>query len=500
MNLAKLPPLWDHQEYAITEGLAAQRAGKRCIAITSPTGSGKRLVIVKMAKATADQNKRAVILTNRRLITSQTVEEVEEHDLDYGMLAAGYQAAMGENVLIVSVQTARRRRFSTTLPHADTVLIDEAHNRAFEAVRQAYLERGATVFGFTATPVGLGGYDHLVVAAKPSELIQAGVIVPCRCYSPEQPFIKGVMKRKVGEYFDERLQQIITQWRTEVFANTLAWWQRLNPFGTPTMLFAPGVPESRWFVEAFLRRGVPAAHIDGETSETERKRIQKGSRDGFIKIVCSCGVLREGADWPWIDHGILVQICSEISTFLQLAGRLVRAFPGKKEAILQDHAGAYHRHGSPNQDRDWKLGDTDKSIARATWKARREGKEQEPIRCPKCGGERPYGPICPHCNYEHSHSVRMVRFEDGELKKVTGDLVKKRKAISSDQRAWTSCLYAAAHRNMTVGQAAGLFYQKAGHWPTPDLKPPPPPRDSPDGLRRCGDVYPWLLKRRKRTG
>jgi superfamily II DNA or RNA helicase len=499
MIIPELPPLWSHQARAINLGFQAKDAGYRCIAITSPTGSGKRRVIAEMCKQAAQKGERSLILTNRRAITWQTVLEAEAHELDYGMLAAGYKPSRWQHQITVAmVQTARSRLKLAELPETDNVYIDECHNRAFEPLRQAYLDRGATVFGFTATPVGLQGYDHLIVAAKPSELVQAGVIVPCRAYSPEQPLVKGVMRWKVGEHFDERLQAIINEYRTEVFANVLDWWLELNPFGLPTMLFAPGVPESRWFAEAFTKRGIPAAHIDGETSDHERERIMNASREGSIKVVCSCGVLREGADWPWIRHGILVQVCGQVSTYLQIVGRLLRAYPGKGEAILQDHAGAYYRHGSPNEDRVWRLGDTDASIARATWERRKDGKEPEPIRCPRCGGERRYSPKCPHCGYEHSHSVRIVRFQDGKLREVRGNLVKKRKRVPPEQREWTGCLYAAANRGMTLGQAAGWYHQKTGKWPTPDLKPAPPPRDSTDWARECGNVYPWLLKRRNK--
>ena len=494
-----LPPLWAHQERAIIQGFAAQCEGNRCICITSPTGSGKRRVIAEMAKQSMSRGRRALILTNRRLITWQTVLELQAHEADFGTLAAGYKSSMGEPLLVASIQTLRRRRNKNTLPHADDVFIDEGHAKIFEPVRQAYLERGATIFSFTATPVGLKGYDKLIVASTPTELIKAGVIVPCRCFSPEQPYIHGVMKWKAGQHFDERLQEVITEWRTQVFANAFDWWQELNPFAFPTMLFAPGVPESRWFAEAFMKRGIAAAHIDGETPQDEREGIEQGSREGIIKVVCSCGVLREGVDWPWIRHGILVQVCGEVSTYLQIAGRLLRAYEGKEDAILQDHAGAYFRHGSPNQNRDWKLGDTDKSIARATWQARRNGTEPEPIRCPKCGGERRCGPKCLHCGHEHSRSVRIVRFEDGTLKEVKGNHIKKRRRVSSDQQQWTSCLYAGANAGMTVGQAIGWFHQKTGKWPTSDLKPCPPPPDSPDRSRQCGIVYPWLSRRRRKA-
>ena len=71
------------------------------------------------------------------------------------------------------------------------------------------------------------------------------------------------------------------------------------------MLFAPGVPESKWFVEQFERRGVKARHIDGDTPDEVRNEILDRHREGDVKVISSYGVLREGADLPWATMSLL---------------------------------------------------------------------------------------------------------------------------------------------------------------------------------------------------
>lgn len=489
-------PLWAHQSRGIADAFAREAQGFKAICVTCPTGGGKRTMLARCVQRTVEEGGRAVVWTNRRLITAQTLHEFAGYGIDYGVLAGGYSSPLGQPALIASVQTAQRR---SDFPGATRVFIDEAHNHAFDVVVKHYRAKGVPVHGYTATPVGLGDlYETLVVAGTPSELRRCGALVPCRVYSPEQPYLKGVKRKRTGEFVDAQLRQLFGSYQTEVFANVLDWWEKLNPWHQPTLLWAPGVPESRWFVEEFKSRGVPAAHLDGETDEDERKRILDGSKSGEIKVVSSYGVLREGADMPWVTHGILVQVCGALSTFLQIAGRLLRAFPGKSEAVLQDHSGAYWRHLSPNMDRLWKLGDTDLSIAKALHKARQEGKEPEPIRCPQCGGERVGGPRCPFCSFESEKSVRLVRMTDGTLKKQTGNLVKRKKQVSEDVRAWTGCLYAAAFRGRTLAQARGDFYRRTKR-PLPHGLPRCPPDGSPDWERRAADVYPELTRRKRAT-
>jgi superfamily II DNA or RNA helicase len=278
------------------------------------------------------------------------------------------------------------------------------------------------------------------------------------------------------------------------FADVFDTWKVNNPFAAPTMLFAPGVPESKWFVEQFERRGVKARHIDGDTPDDERNEILDRHREGDVKVISSYGVLREGADLPWAVYGILVQVCGALSTYLQIVGRLLRAFPGKERATLQDHSGCWWRHGSPNINREWQLGQTDKQIAKERTMARQRNEICEPICCPRCAGLRIAGPKCPHCGYEHTRSVRAVRMVNGQLKKMVGDVIKPKFQPSQDERNWKSCLYAAAASGMTVRQAAGRFHSLVGRWPRglPNM----PEMGSLDWNRAAGLVFPWLLKRK----
>ncbi len=491
-------PLWPPQARGIELAFAAERAGHKAIVTTLPTGGGKRTMLVRMARQTAEEGGRAILFTNRRIITKQASNEFSDYGIDFGVLASGYPAMMGEGVIVASVHTVRRRHEKADLPFATRVFIDEAHNHAFDWIVQAYREKGVPVHGFTATPVALAGmYDHLVIAGNNSELRACKALVRCRVYSPEHPSIKGVKRTKTGEFYQPQLRKMFATYQTDVFANVVEWWKKLNPWALPTLLWAPGVPESRWFVEELTCQGITAAHIDGETDDQERERILAGSKDGSIKIVCSYGVLREGGDFPWIVHGILIQVCGALSTYLQIVGRLLRKDEHKDECVLQDHSGAMWRHGSPNADRLWSLEDTDLSIAKKVQAERRQGGAKEPIRCPQCGGERLAGPKCPHCGHEHQKSVRMVRMTSGKLTRVTGNMVKVKRPGGDDQRIWMSCLYAAAARNQTVSQAAGNFHRKTGRWPH-GLGNVPSHTD-PEWALKAVEVYPWLKKRRGKS-
>lgn len=495
------PPLWAHQDLAIVRTEEAVRAGHRAVVITSPTGGGKTRIIAELARRADAKGKRVGIFTNRKLLTGQTSGVLARHGIDHGILAAGYEPDLRESVQVLRLQTIAARVDSGRwdMPEFDLVIVDEAHGQKADTatrILQHYAERNAVRLGFTATPVGIGHlYTALVVAGTNSELRLCGALVPCDVFAPDEPDMKGVKKLATGEYAPQAAARRVME--TIVFGNVLEHWQRLNPFANATLLWAPGVPESRWFAGEFKARGVEAAHLDAESSEVERADVLAASQDGTIKVVCSCGILREGADLPWIRHGILVQACGAVSTYLQIVGRLLRAAPGKTKATLQDHAGAYHRHGSPNADRQWKLDDTDKSIAVARQKACEAGLERQPLCCPRCNGVRAGGPKCPHCGHEHARSVRVVRMTDGTLQKVTGDAVKKKRQQSAESKVWTQCLYIAANCGHTLMQAASLFHKKTGRYVSACGLDNLPAQGSIEWQERVTEVFPWIKPKRK---
>ncbi len=86
---------------------------------------------------------------------------------------------------------SRVKRAVMDLPHADLLLIDEAHNRGFDSILDAYRNRfpDTGVVGYTASPVGLKGvYKKLIIAGtKPRR-------PDSRCPSP----LHGVLAERAG--------------------------------------------------------------------------------------------------------------------------------------------------------------------------------------------------------------------------------------------------------------------------------------------------------------
>lgn len=498
---------WPHQLRAIDAIRSARADGDRVIILTSPTGSGKSLMMCDLIDNALQNNESSVLYTNRKMLTEQTARVMAKHGIQHGVRAAGWDGDESMPVQIASIQTEHARRSRQSVHKADLVLVDEAHlqkSANAQAIFQKHLDDGATVILVTATPIDMGCIcgvkPRLIVAARNSELRSCGALVPSMHYGPSEPDTRRVRKQ-VWEYTESDVRKLIMV--QGIFGIVLREWMRLNPEQLPTLLFAPGVAESIWFAEQFRSAGIKAAHIDGkdcwidgefhESSREVRQQILDGSESGDIKIICNRFVLREAIDMPWLHHGILATVFSTLQAYLQSGGRLLRAYPGKPHATIQDHGGAWHKHGSLNADRDW---DTDyvmsehviQGLREDGFRNKAETGEKEPFLCPQCKKVLNQSE-CP-CGFRVTRRTRPVVQADGRIMHYEGDIYLPRKvSMKSDTLTkWERCYYRSKNskKGMSFNQARGLFFYEEGYWPPSDL--PLMPKEKIDWFRSVSDV------------
>lgn len=504
--------LWGHQTYALEQIESAVAAGIKRILVASPTGGGKSEIMKRLIASRC----RSVLYTHRTFLREQLERGLWESGIEYGVRASGQEPALLRDVQISSIQTEESRVFKRKdweLHDCDMVLVDEAHVQKggiAEKILNWHEERGTPIVGFTATPLDLASmYHHLITAGLNSELRACGAHVVCQTYGPDEPNLDRIKPTVTGEYTENDVRKVIMT--PTIFGRVFEWWQRLNPDARPAILFAPGVAESLYFAQEFHKRGVSAAHIDGDdiwingdlckSGPEARQQLADASQSGEVKIVCNRFVMREGIDWPWLYHGIMATVFGSVGSYLQSGGRLLRSHPSLDHVVLQDHGGNWHRHGSLNADREWNLTYTAAMVSGMREQRLREKKEREPITCPECGFIRLAGPKCTACGFEHSKRVRKVMQIDGTLKAHEGEIYKPRrvKQLPDTEALWRRCYMRAKHskNGMTFNQAMGLFFYENHYYPPRDM-PYMPTRET-DWWSKVKNVHPADLTRAKET-
>jgi superfamily II DNA or RNA helicase len=331
------------------------------------------------------------------------------------------------------------------------------------------------------------------------ECIKFGALVPPCTFAPDEPDLKKIKNYKVGVDLTEQ-QQIQAIMRPGVVDRVIGAWKTHNPDGLPSLGFGPDVKGSLYFAEEFLKAGIPSAHIDGEnvwikgqfydSSPETRQMVADMSMDGDVKIVWNRYVLREGIDWPWIACGSFACCFGSLTSFLQSGGRLLRAYPGKDCAIILDHGGNWHRHGSLAETRSWELGQTNVKAVSMREDRMREHKLPEPITCPECHRTRAGGKVCQNCGYQARIKSRVVVQANGTLRHIEGDIYKSRHRVLKDDTAelWQRMYHRAKSKkwDATFKAAEALFVQEHHHWPPRDL--PLMPKNHDDWFRKVSDV------------
>jgi len=496
---------WPNQDRAFEGATDAIRRCVRRLCITSPTGSGKTKIMTDMILWATGQNAPVALYTQRKMLYDQTARVLDKAGIDFGKRASGHKTALLRDVQLCMTQSELSKVYksqSRELHRASLVLVDEAHNQCgptMQRIMQDHVDAGATIIGYTATPLDLEGYDELFVAGCMSECLAIGALVKPETYAPDEPDLRHIKKYQVGEDLSER-DNVKAIMRPGIFGRVVKAWQEHNPEQKPTLLFAPGVKESIWFAEQFTKAGIRAAHIDGTdtwldgefhgTDQESRENIAELAKAGEIKVVCNRFVLREGIDWPWVECGIFATVFGGLTSFLQSGGRLLRACPsvGKKKCIVLDHGGNWHRHGSLAVDREWTLGLTNNRAVGERQEKIREGKESEPITCPECGKVRASGRTCPACGYIAHKKSRMVVQIDGSLRQVDGDVYKPRRVRHqpNEQQIWERMYHRMKRAGRTFRQAEALYCVENHGWPPRDL--PLMPKDPGDWWRKVGSV------------
>jgi superfamily II DNA or RNA helicase len=513
---------WPHQVYGVQRVIELAESGCRRILCTSPTGGGKSRMMFDILKWAVARHGGASLFCNRKLLIEQIGKSLAEARIPFGFRTSEKGRNMIHDIQVTSIQTEYSRvvKKKHWEPHgAGVIIIDEAHlneNKSAQAVYREYLNRGAIKIGFTATPLGMGGcYDELVIAGVMSGLRECGALVPAVHYGCTEPDMRDIKRIPVGEMITEDQERKLIM-VPGIHGRVIEWYRILNPHGLPSIGFAPGVPESVGFAEAFEDAGIPAAHIDGDriwvrgverpSTQERRDELLEMSRTGQVRIVWNRFVLREAVDMPWLRHGVLATVFGSTQTYLQAGGRLLRACPpvNKREVTVQDHGGNWWRYGSLNSDRRWRLGDTNRTVgqehaAAMTGEVGPDGErppaEPQPFLCNACRGVMVLRVLvdrenlearCPHCGAVMSlrRRSRTVIQSDGELFEHAGPVFRPRQVERRHDtaRLWEQYYwrYRNAKKPMTFAQAAGMFLREQGY---------SPPRDLPFMPKKDGDWF-----------
>jgi DNA repair protein RadD len=468
--------LYDFQQKIVDDCEAKIAAGIRRIVIALPTGGGKTVVAGEIVRRGVAQFKRIVFIAHRDELLTQARRTFAKFGVDAGIVKSGREAderpmAPVQICGIATLHTRAIRLKTMELPPADIILVDEGHHgraRTYEEIIAAYPD--AIIIGLTATPCradgrGLGNiFDAIIEGPQIAELIDKDRLVKPRLFTTAVPDLKGVATASTGDYV---VSQLSARMNTDVLTGDVVEHYLRHGGAGRAVCFTVDVAHSVHLMREFVRSGVKAEHLDGNTKQADREAILSRLASGETEVVCNCAVLTEGFDLPELGCIILVRPTKSLLLYRQMIGRGLRTAGGKTDCVILDHAGAARRHGLPTDKIEWTL-HTDKRAANKAHEARNKEHNNDPFcECKQCGANRLKGFACEACGYQPRPRGEGIDYIDDDLVELgqTQRRENDRQIFYAELRGYTAGRRTKAGQPYSPKWAAHKFREKFGHFP-----------------------------------
>lgn len=436
--------LRNYQERAVHDLRNSYRKGFRAPLFVLPTGGGKTCIAAEILRSLTERGRMGLMLVHRRELIHQTSAKLALAGVEHGIIASGIDGADAP-VQVASVQTLIRRLDRIDWS-PDLIVIDEAHHASSTSWRTILAHwSDAARMGITATPCRLDGrglgkmFDTLVHGPSMADLIAGEFLTPARIYAPPQVADLSGLRKRAGDYTAEQSAERLD--RPTVTGDAIAHYQRLAA-GQPAIAFCCTTQHAEHVCNQFISSGIRAATLLGTTPQPERDALVAKLRSGTLQVLVTVDVVSEGFDCPGASVAILLRPTQSLGLYLQQVGRILRPAPGKAHATILDHVGNVHRHGFPDEHRDWTLED---GIRRGS-----RGPAAPSVRiCGVCFAAFKPQPICPVCGaFCAPEPRRQLRQVGGELKELQREGVRQRTAERRKARTLEDLI--------AVGRARGM--------------------------------------------
>lgn len=466
-------PLRPYQIDAVTDLRRSLAAGHQRVLLQLATGAGKTRIAAEICRMAQAKRTNVLFLAPRRELITQAAQAFSRQGLWPGIIMAGQAMAKSRDLQVASFDTLHARAVRDTrmaMPDAGLVIVDEAH-LSLADTRKAIIEhyRDARVIGLTATPArgdgrGLGEiYHDLISGPSIRHLTDEGHLVPLRYFAPSEPDLAALKLNKDGDYAETGLAKRMDT--PQLAGDIVENWIRIARHRR-TVVFCVNRAHSRHVCGEYIKAGIRAEHLDGETPVDERAAILARVASGETQVLCNVFVASYGLDIPSLDCAVLARPTKNISLYLQTIGRVMRTADRKLDALVIDHAGAVKENGFADEFVPWSL-DADAKVKERKLRLAQEKGEPKPITCARCKASFSGRRECPACGYAMVPPTAAIPTHEADLVELERAAKKDNRDLSWDEKAAFMAglrAYAQAH-SYKEGWAAQKYRARFGVWP-----------------------------------
>lgn len=376
-----------------------------------PTAAGKSVIQATFIHEAINNwpSTRILLVSHVKELLQQNVEKLVAvwPEAPIGIYSAGLgKKETGYQITVAGIQSAHSKAMELGL--FDLVIVDECHlipssgdgmYRTFIAAMRKNNPK-VKVIGMTATHYRMKTgrldqgedalFDGIAYEVSVRRLIDEKYL--CNLISKKgvtRPDLSAVGTRG-GEFIPGQLEEAMD--RDELTRAAVDEIMALCATRKSLIVFCSGVDHAYHVRNEFVRRGVSASTVTGETPTVERAEVLERFKAGELRCLTNCDVLTTGFDAPNIDALIMLRPTKSTGLYVQMVGRGMRLSPdtGKTDCLVLDYSGNIERHGPIDQiEVRTPRGPGDNGVSGAPVKE-----------CPECQALVPIAVmVCPDCQY-----------------------------------------------------------------------------------------------------
>lgn len=305
------------------------------------TGTGKTVVFSNVVQQYLSKNKgRALILAHRDELLQQASDKLQAVT---GIVPEFEKAQMSavesdSSVVIGSVQTLTQTKRLEAYPvnAFNLIVVDEAHHCLSESYQKVLGHfNTAHVLGVTATPDRadkkdmLSYFDSVAYEYPMLKAVKEGYLSPIKALMVPLNIDISSVKVSCGDYVASELGHALEPYLEQIAEEMSKYCKNRK-----TVVFLPLVAISQQFCELLNSKGFRAVEVNGQSED--RKEILEGFEGGKYNVICNSMLLTEGWDCPSVDCIVNLRPTKSRALYVQIVGRGMRLYPGKKELLLLD--------------------------------------------------------------------------------------------------------------------------------------------------------------------
>lgn len=327
--------------------------------IVAPTGSGKTIMMGAIVAKYPE--KKILIVQHRDELLAQNADKIGKMSKrEITIFNATTKDQSGEVVLTMAPTLCRHL---SKIAEYDIVIFDEAHHLAASTWKNILkttknVNNNRVIIGFTATPER-GDKQSLLKTEffvkqncfqiRLNDLIRHGYLVPPEMYRAvmDKEFYKKMNEIK-KKYADIETNTKAADELTELYevaGHEVVRQITSNIKNRRAIIFCCSVDHSRQLAALLNQEGYKTESISYETPN--RTEILARFRAGETQILTNVFVLTEGFDDPEVSMVVLTRPNSYKSTTIQMIGRGLRIYNGKKDCLVLDFGDSIDRNLDP---------------------------------------------------------------------------------------------------------------------------------------------------------